>query len=270
MTVLVVLIGLLISHHATGVRHLRRFEAWMGPLHWVRKRWSEQPWLVLVTLIVSIWLVVALAEWLTMGALGMVGWFLLALLAFIYCLGPRDLDQDIACLLDPASDPAQRATVLRAMQLAEGDSPAAASAAVYHAALSRWFGLLFWFVVLGIPGALLYRLVRAALQEPLGDEASAWLARLRLVLDFPVLFLVVLSAGLCSDLDRVHRLWRDVPDDEPLWGLTPRILDRIGEEMIESDADVDQALESAHRLVWRMLVLWLVVMSLFLLAGWLV
>jgi AmpE protein len=272
MTILAVLIGLLISHFATGVRHVRRFEPLLAPAHWAHRSWPRIAWLVMAVLILTSLLVAGLAEWILIGLAGTLGWFLLAIFVFIYCLGPRDLDKDIQLLLERGPDSAdpEVAATLRAMRLRPDSDAQAAASAVHHAALSRWFGLLFWFVVLGIPGALLYRLVRAGLQEPFDTGSIDWLARLRLVLDWPVLVLAVISAGLCSDLDRVIEAWRQQPEESPLFGVTPDLLDRVAAIAIQPDATVSDALASAHRLVWRMLILWLVAMSLILIAGWLV
>lgn len=272
MTILALLIGLLISHYATGVRHLRLFEPLLAPARWVHRLRPEPAWLLMLTLVLTCLLVAVLAEWVLMGLAGTFGWFLLALFVFIYCLGPRDLDKDIQILTERgigSGDP-EVAEALRSMRLEPDSDPQAVAAAVHHSALSRWFGLLFWFVVLGIPGALIYRLVRAGLQQPFDSESIDWLARLRMVLDWPVLLLVSVSAGLCSDLDRVFEVWRQQPEKPSVWGIDPDLLDRIAAGALEPGATRSGALESAHRMVWRMLILWLVVMSLILIAGWMV
>src|SRR6056297_3213527 len=259
VTILAILIGLLISHYATGVRHLRRFEPLLAPARWAHRIWPQPSWLVMLVMILTCLLAAGLAEWLLIGLAGTLGWFVLALFVFIYCLGPRDLDKDVQLLLERGPDSADPAVAeaLRSMRLQPDADAQAASAAVHHAALSRWFGLFFWFVVLGIPGALLYRLVRAGLQGSFDADSSDWLARLRLVLDWPVLVLVVLSAGLCSDLDRVIDVWRDQPEGSMIRGVTPDLLDRVAGIAVAPGAPVTDGLASAHRLVWRMLILWL-------------
>jgi AmpE protein len=272
MTILIVLIGLLISHFATGFRHLRDF----GWLLWLiergRARFPQAAWLPFALVLILGVLVSALLVWLMTALLGFVGWALLALAVFIYTLGPRDLDHDVQILANrqQADDPAAVADAARAMQLELDDGAAEAGAAVFHAALSRWFGTLFWFVVLGIPGALIYRLTRVTLQiDSLSAAEIDWLARLRVVLDWPVLVLVTVSAGLCGDLDRIHRSWREQHGERPAWLLTSSTLDRIAEAIVPAEADFDQGLTIGHQMVWRMLILWLVALSVLLLAGWL-
>lgn len=273
MTILIVLIGLLISHFATGFRRLRNFSWLIALVEHGQRRFPQAAWLPFVLVLLASVVVAALLTWLATLLLGVLGWALLALAVFIYTLGPRDLDHDVQSLLrrNDGEDPARVAAAARAMQLELSDGPAVAAAAVFHAALSRWFGLLFWFVVLGIPGALIYRLTRVALQvDSLNKEESEWLARLRVVLDWPVLALVVVSAALCGDLDRVHRAWREQHQGQPAWLLTPKTLDRIAAAIVPDELTFDQGLVTGHQMVWRMLVLWLVALSVMLLAGWLV
>lgn len=270
MTILIVLIGLLISHFATGFRHVRRFGWLMWPVRWGRARFPDQPWLPLVLVLLISLLGSVAVIWLVTAMLGVVGWSLLALAVFIFTLGPRDLDHDVRTLVDPLEDPERTASAATAMQLTLDDSAAGSCAAVFHAALSRWFGLLFWFVVLGIPGAVLYRLSRVAFQlDNLNQEELQWLTSLRRVLDWPILVLMGISAALCGDLDRVHQAWKAQRENAGKGLVAPQLLDRIAAVTVSEDADFAGGLIAGHQMVWRMLVLWLVVLSLLLLAGWL-
>ena len=270
MTVLIVLAGLLISHLFTAVGQWRNFEWLLWPIRALRARFPEPAWLPMMLVLLIGILVPALASWLMTALLGTAGWVVLALAAFIYTLGPRDLDQDVATLLGRAAaeEPHEHREAAEAMQLELDSGADEAAAAVFHGALSRWFGILFWFVVLGIPGAVLYRLNRMALQmNELDPPEIDWLARMRIVLDWPVQALLMFGVGLCGDLDRVWRAWRELRDDRPAWLITPSQLDRIAHAIVPSDATFDDGLAAGHRMVWRVLVLWLVVMSVLLLAG---
>ncbi len=271
MTILIVLVGLLISHFATGFRHLRRFD-WVGlPLMWLQGRFPEQPWLPAVALILISVVGSWLALWIATSLLGLAGALLLALAVFILTLGPRDLDRDVAVLTDSIeSDAAEVQSAQKAMRLDPEAQASEGAAAVLHAGLSRWFGLLFWFVLLGITGALIYRLTRVALQLENADPAALeWLARLRLVLDWPVLALLTVSLALVNDLDRVLSAWRAQREQAPAWLITPSILDRLAASLVDDDADLGAGVVFGHQMVWRILVLWLVMLSVLLLAGWL-
>jgi AmpE protein len=270
MTVLIVLAGLLISHLATAVGRWRNFDWLLWPIVAVRSRFPGNDWLPMVMVLLVGILVPVLAVWLVTALLGTVGWVLLALAAFIYTLGPRDLDQDVATLhaREAPEDVAHLKETAEAMQLDLDAGAGEAAAAVFHGALSRWFGILLWFVVLGIPGAVLYRLNRTALQLQELDHAELdWLARMRIVLDWPVQALMMLGVALCGDLDRVWKAWQELREERPAWLITPVQLDRIAEAIVPEGASFDEGLAAGHRMMWRVLILWLVVMSVLLLAG---
>jgi membrane protein required for beta-lactamase induction len=270
MTILIVLVGLLLSHTFTALGRWRDFDWLLWPTRELRSRFPGQDWLpfatVLATTLVVAWLATALAVLL----LGGFGWALLALATFIYTLGPRDLDRDVQLLLDEPDHADGREAAFE-LGVNEDSSPAQAGAAVVHAAGMRWFAILFWFTLLGIPGALLYRLCQKAMKTvDLSAGELDWLARLRWVLEWPVLVLMTVALGLVTDLDRVAQAWKHYHRDRPWWVFSPRLVDEVMAEVL-ADADSREAgLRRGHQLAWRMLVLWLVVMSLMLIAGWIV
>jgi AmpE protein len=273
VTVLIILAGLAVSHFATGFRRWRSFE-W--PIRCIdRGRWALPggAWRATgVVLAVSL-LGSGLLIWLFSAALGGFGWALLALAAIVYTLGPRDLDEDVERLLDRGSAATAEAAndAALAFELSPNATAPQAASAVVRAALSRWFGVLFWFVVLGVAGAVLYRLTDVALDAvDLDDEELDRLLRLRGVLDWPVVILLLVSCGLCGDLDRVSEAWREWRSRAGSAGSAPALVDRLGLAIAGDEPDFDSGLRSGHQMVWRMLILWLSVLSLALLAGWLV
>lgn len=270
MTVLIVLAGLVLSHYFTVVGRWRDFAWLLWPFDQVRQHFPGRPVLALLALIFGVVLVSFLAVGLMTALLGIVGWSLLALVVFIYTLGPRDLDHDVRYILD---DPlhADGREAARALGLAGQADAGAAAAAVLHAARTRWFAILFWFVVLGIPGALLYRACQQAMQSDSLDERTLdWLARMRWVMEWPVLVIMTLSTGLVADLDPVVQAWKRYHRTRPWWLFSPLLLDQVAETLVAPDASREDGLRKGHQLAWRILVLWLVVMSLMLIAGWMV
>jgi len=269
VTILIVLLGLLISHLVFPVAHLRNFDPILRPVRWVRRRYPEPAWAVAASVVLTsflfAWALSAIAE----GLFGQGGWFLLALAVFIYTLGPRDLDRDVQALLLGGNEP-RYLKARRIMRLSSDAGAVEAAAAVFRAAQARWFGILFWFVVLGIPGALLYRLTRISLHESGLNPAQAGdLLRLRAVLDWPVLVLLLLSAALGGDFERVRRVWREQRRGSSPWRLDAAVLDQVAGVLVEPDDSFDQGVRAGHQLVWRMLLIWLVVLSLLLILGWL-
>ena len=269
MTVLIVLLGLLLSHILYPLVRRRSF-AWFNRLmlH-VQQGWPGRPWYpaaaVLIIALLLSWVASALAT----AWAGLFGWFLLALAAFIYCLGPRDLDRDVQSLLAGGNEP-RHLKARRIMRIQRTADAPTAAAGIFHAAQARWFGVVFWFVVLGIPGALLYRLTRLSLHFPDWSEGQARsLLQLRFVLDWPVLVLMLISAGLGGDLDAVRQAWRRHVDGQSAWVIRDDVLDGVAALTVAPDASFEEGVEAGHHMVWRMLLIWLVALSLLLIAGWL-
>jgi membrane protein required for beta-lactamase induction len=269
MTILIVLLGLLLSHLIYPWLHPRNFGWFNRVLGAVKQRASGREWFPAVAVFGIAIAVAVLASAVVEHSLGFVGWFLLALAVFVYTLGPRDLDRDVEALLNGGNG-REHLEALRVMRIERNADATAASAGIFHAAQTRWFGILFWFVVLGIAGALLYRLTRLSLHFPDWTEGeAAWLIKLRFVLDWPVLVLMLISAGLVGDLDAVRRTWRVHVSTRSRWFIRDDVLDGVAALSVAPEATFDEGVQAGHLMVRRMLLIWLVVLSLLLIAGWL-
>jgi len=274
MTILVVLVSLLVSHLVPGVRGVRRFDGllWLAEQVEARVNLPSWGWTALIVIIAVV--VGAVISALGQGLLGPLGWFVIAVLVLVLCLGPRDLDVDVQAMLDdPNSDAADEARV--ALNIRPDDDGDMAAAAVFNGALARWFGAIFWFVILGIPGALLYRLTRVSVLHSALDEARRdHLLRLRTVLDAPVIALIGLGLALTADFDRIVQAWvqyrRDREPGDLISGLPQAaLLTRMASTLVSPGVALPVGLRSGHHLIWRVLILWLVVLSILMLAGWL-
>jgi len=154
------------------------------------------------------------------AALGTTGSFLLALVVLIYSFGPRDLDTDVAEVLEAGSEQ-ERQKALK--ELVGGPLPeddlagrAASVEGVFLQALRRWFGVIFWFAVLGIVGALLYRMVDwLDSEEPkISSEQRGRFIRLQQIMDWPAAQLMTLSLAIATDFDSVFKAWKRYHDEQ--------------------------------------------------------
>ena len=86
-------------------------------------------------------------------------------------------------------------------------------------ALRRWFGVIFWFAVLGIVGAFLYRMVDWLVSEEhsLSDEQRGLFARMQQIMDWPAAQLIV--APDCSQQEEPHH--EELPRHRSLAGYPP-------------------------------------------------
>lgn len=214
--------------------------------------------------------------------------------ALFYAWGPRDLDQDVEAIVD-APDAARRREAAAQLwpqpeDARDVDGPAAVEA-VFRNALRRWFGVLFWFLLLGPFGALLYRLSALAAEDfsaRLATQTAEGARILLVALDWPVAQLVSLSMALVGNFDVVASAWKahggaSFTLDTGFLAAAGRASVRSeladeAEDFTESGVPASSALvaelgplpelRDAMSLVWRVLLVWLAVLALFVVAGW--
>lgn len=218
-TLFAVVVALVLGHMAPSLAAALRDYGWFRALlDWLGRRFRDDGfwrggWGLALAL-VPVVLAVGFVQWLLDGVAFGLPALVFGVAAVFYAWGPRDLDVDVQAVVD-APDAASRGEALARLR------PAAATGAgqardevgrVFVAALRRWFGVLFWFVVLGAVGALLYRLVAYAAEDepalylPTGTVAGA--RRLLAVLDWPVAQLMALSLALVGNFDVVVSAWK--------------------------------------------------------------
>ena len=207
-----------------------------------------------------------------------------------YCWGPRDLERDVEAI-DKAPDSERRSAAAQALRDDETPAPLpfegpALVEATFLAGLHRWFGVLFWFAVLGPAGALVYRLIRILAFAPTYSDAASpgqreMLARAARLLDWLPAHLMALALALASNFDAVVKAWHDyhVAHGGDYFRLDLGYLSAIARASVAADvaAEEDQvqaarnplvALDDAMVLVRRVLVVWLTLLAIVVLAGW--
>jgi AmpE protein len=227
-----------------------------------------------------------LANQFLINLLGNTGAFLLALAVLIYTFGPRDLDTDVAAVVDE-EDEDLRAEKLEKLlgRPVPGDRDecrAAAVESVFEEALRRWFGIIFWFAVLGVAGAFVYRLVDWLVRGdyPLSEEQKSLFKRMQEIMDWPAAQLMTLSLAIATDFDSVYQAWRKYHDEQGhgLFEGDNGFLLAAATNVVMTghaarDGYADQldgpmiGLQQAMDLTWRMLGVWMTVLAILLLVG---
>ncbi len=287
MTLIAIIASLVLERLLDHVQDLRRYERYQDYVEWLRQRLHGDVWegrlgvlallapVVLMTMLLQIGLSDAL-----FGLLGL----LFAVGVLVFCLGPRDLGHELTQYreahmsgnlelstrlartllgVEPPSDPLEQARAVTGGVLVQANL--------------RIFGVLFWFVVLGPVGAVLYRAVTELnrLTQQDNDEFS-WAARqLNEIMDWLPARLVALGYALSGNFEAAVVGWREATEGNECW-LVPaaQVLAATGTGALDLDQEIDdsmvwdQALQSAMGLVWRTLILWVFVIALLTLAGW--
>ena len=273
-----ILLVAFVSHVLPDLARLRDFSWWRAWLRWLGPTESGVALAVGVGLPV---LACALVHYaLRAPWFGLIG-FVFAVIVLYYCWGPRDLERDVEAI-DKAPDSAARLAAAQALRRdgSPSEVPFAAEslvAATFEAALARWFGVLFWFVLLGPVGALLYRFAQLLAAEP-GSDASGIARKFAALLDWLPAHLVALALALASNFDAVFSAWRDYhrAHAHGYTHLDLGFLDAIGRASVVADVAADGsgdaqsplvALDDAMVLVRRVLVIWLTLIALIVLGG---
>ncbi len=287
MVLLSALLGIAADRLLTHLHEYRSYHHFLGYIDWIRERFSGPAWDHiggLVLLLLPVWLAIGLLQtWFADWLFGLVG-LLFNIAVFVYCMGPRDLSGDVDnwCEVSESSDTDLRRRA--AGRLLGGEVPpkdpiACArklAGAVLVEANDRLFAVLFWFVLLGPLGAVLYRSAAVLYQQRRGqDEFGESVAWLHAVLVWLPARLVALGYALSGHFDAAMEGWRKAHSDHPQGTegsehiLVVTGAGALGLEAEESAEDAIQSpVRAAMRLVWRTLTMWLVALSLLTLAGW--
>lgn len=221
-------------------------------------------------------------------------WFGVLELAFMIVVlylswGPRDLDSDIEAILKAPDSERRRAA---AQRLNDGISEAAVPfnagslvESTVAAALSRRFGVLFWFALIGPVGALGYRLVQLLARSPafataVGEMRSTF-ERTALILDWAPAHLLAGTLALASDFDVTVRAWREYhhAHGQGVFTLDLGFLAVIARASVDADvAASDSGLEDigdplteladTRVILRRVLYVWIAVIAVIVLGGW--
>ncbi|RNF82244.1 hypothetical protein [Montanilutibacter psychrotolerans] len=295
-TLIATVVALVLGHLAPALAAALRQYGWFGDwLRWLDSHLSEgglwrSRWGIVVALLPPL-LAVALFQYALQAPLLGLGGLLFGVAVLFYSWGPRDLDVDVEAVAS-SQDPQTRRDAAVSLLGASNDAPVDGGAmieAVFRSALRRWFGVLLWFLLLGPFGALLYRLAALAAEseaaQALPMETRAGARVLLAILDWPASQLMTLALALVGNFDTVLGAWRD--NGGASFSLDGRFLGAVARASVRTELAEEAAdyaddvggpppviagdlpeLRDAMSLVWRSLLVWMAVLALFVIAGW--
>lgn len=210
--------------------------------------------------------------------------FAFATIVLFFAWGPGDLEADMQSVLK-APDSDRRHAAAQALRPDPAGEPlplepVALVEAVFASALSRWFGVLFWFVLLGPGGALGYRAVqllarRSGFREEFDADHLEVIERTARILDWVPAHLIAFTLALVSDFDAVMSTWRRYHADhgKGYFTLDLGFLGALARAGVDADveagdgyaqdvADPLTELADARTVLHRVLIAWLVLIAL--------
>ena len=303
MHLIALLIGLVIERLATRLFHLRRLrwlEALIDAGFRQAARLPNLPAIIPVAVIAILLALPVLIVQLLLGdALLGFPYLLLGVVVLFFSLGPQDIGEDVDEYCKAIEDGDSKRVEETAKALIESDVPDDALERIHRVeeavcvqANNRLFAVIFWFVLLelGPLGAWTYRvtdLVRrravfAASREQEGEDGRE---RLREAASFLHGWLAWIPARLTAigyaaagNFDTAIGAWRaptEQASDSPS-EYNEHLLGRVGVAALALSDDPDEDLVSrgvrgataANRLVFRLLLIWAVVIAAMTLYGW--
>lgn len=303
MHLIALLIGLIIERLATRLFHLRRLR-WIESLIDAGFRQAERlpnwPALIPIVLIAILLMLPVLIVVLLLGdALFGFVYLLLSVVVLFFSLGPQDIGEDVDEYCKAIEDGDSERVQETAKAIIESDVPEdtleriqRVEEAICVQANNRLFAVIFWFIVLpvGPLGAWTYRVTdlvrrRAVFAAERDDVENGTSERLR---DAATLLhgwlawvparLTAIGYAAAGNFDTAIGAWRapseqasDTPSE-----YNEHLLARVGTAALALGGDPDEDLVSrgvrgataANQLVFRLLLIWAVVIAAMTLYGW--
>lgn len=288
MTIIAILLAFALCHFVRELGQLRKHQ-WLG--QWILKAdewfgklpaWNEYTGFAVI-LFVPLAALAALNQ-LFLSLFGHIGVFLLGVAVLVYSFGRKDLDTQVSDIIQSSDENSreQGLTELLRRELPDdtGECLRLMVNAVFTESLRRWFGVIFWFALLGIIGAFLYRIVDWLSTEKCGLSSTQklYFIRTRQVLEWPVAQLMTLSLAIATDFDSVFIAWKKYHDEQghglfegSLGFLLTAAQQIVLSGHVMNDGYADQldgplaCLRQSMDLVWRVLGVWMTALALLLL-----
>lgn len=216
MTFIITLIALLIERFLHW-SHLRQWRWYASYQQWLAKfsRLKHVKYLFLAACIVPIMLVVGLLNLALNGWLYGILKLLFGALILIYCLGPANLWIQIFTCINALNKKEDPQAIFVQAQTAFGIGAVTdlqtlhqtLTRAIFLAANERVFAVVFWFILLGPMGAVLYRLTTLARTQAV-VEINEVAAKLQSLLDWLPVRLLTFLFALCGHFTQVITYWK--------------------------------------------------------------
>jgi len=290
MTLISILLGLALEYFLGALDHLRNRDWFEQYSHWLEKRCSSHafwngPSGVLLTLAPPLLLLILVAHLLNM--LSPVLAHILAIAVFIYSLGAdfNTLTGRYIHTLEHDDEASIRALEQRLFHRTftgdnEDERQKTAISSILFCAHEHIFGVIFWFIMLGMMGALLYCLV-VSLADRFEDIHGAYadaVRNLHQILMWPSARLQALGFALGGSLVDAIEGWHSV--DGSSLEISKQVITTSGVWALQYQAELDSdyieenesyinCIKEAQALANRTLIVWLTVLGVMTLGGWL-
>jgi membrane protein required for beta-lactamase induction len=223
-------------------------------------------------------LIIAAIQYLLADFLHNLPYMMFAILVFVYCLGPACLSSDVEYYLDARrlgdEDEALHyagALTERAASTSPDQQTSDVTRAILYVANERIFAVIFWFVIIGPVGAILYRLATSiSKQEDINERIKPAAILFQGVLTWVPARMLALGYALTGHFDGAMQAYKNRPYESDIALENYDVLVNTGMGALRDHEITDEisGIISARNLILRSILIWIAVLALLTLGGW--
>ncbi len=279
MILICILFGIIFERASDTLENLRSFGWYERYSEWLMKTLpslNEKPRLSIVVLLFPLlFIVIILQAWFEGSLYGLFE-LLFGLIIFAYCLGPKDINRQINRYLLARENGDEDAAMAEATEIMQKPAPSdpdqqtvEVMRAVLHESNDRVFAVIFWFVILGPLGAVLYRLTTHTMRTTEYEYLREAAKQLQAILAWAPAHLVAIGYALTGDYEGAKHEFSNKVRQNDLSDCNYHTLITAGQGAIKDCSSTDETacVRSARALVLRTLVVWLAAVAMLTLIG---
>ena len=255
MKLLALILAYILSHLVSKPYRFRQFGWYKSWTNWFSRHtnWSSAELSTIVIVAVPVLIISTLLLNLFDSDLGAL---LVSIVILSYCIGPESLQEDV-----------DSGDIKAKLGVRKNAKVAVLIKKMTKVSMQRWFGVFFWYIVLGVIGALIYRLSERLDCESSNDShLKSASEKLMKILNYPVAWVMVVSLAIASDFERIFKKCKAHMNSKNIKSLDDTFLYEAADFAVENcevEADSDTSIEQVTMSVLkRMLIVWLVFVSI--------
>lgn len=280
MALICIIVGLILERAMDNLHALRNFNWYEKYSGWMMDNLpglSKQGASSIVILLLPVMLLTLLLQNILADTFFDLFSLIFGLVVFAYTIGPGNLDKEIDCFLQGREDGDEDRAQKCASAIMGKEASRAADQqiidvmhAILYEANDRFFSVIFWFVVLGPFGALLFRLTSYTMRTNSNKTLRSAAKKLQAILAWAPARLVAFGYALTGNYEAAsaHRAEKCSPDELAECNYNTLVTAGLGALKDCTPGEETSCIHSTRALVLRTLVVWLAVIAILTLLGW--
>jgi len=280
MTLICILISIIFDHISELLEQRRNFNWFDQYSRWMSQNLpglnSQSQSSILILLLPVLLCVGFFQSWIDdklYGALDL----LFGLTIFAFSLGPVDLGRQVKRYLEARKNGDEQAAINEASAILSDQASAEPALqtievirGILHSANDRFFAVIFWFVLLGPLGALLYRLSAHTRYTSSNATLSKAARQLQAILAWAPAHLAAMAYALTGNYQGARLEFSNKNKQDDLADCNYHTLITAGQGALKDcdPGDEDTCIHAAQELVQRALIVWLAIIAMLTLMGW--